>query len=130
MVLLLHAPAAPGKRPELWQPVSGGIEPGEDGPRACCREVSEEAGLTVRPDDLICVVDQITVVARPELTLDKTVYVARAPEGPIRIDPREHDNHAWVATSEVATHLHWDSHRTTWEAVATTIARLGDPTSG
>ena len=42
-------------------------------------------------------IDQITIDARPGLTLDKTVFAAIAPEGEIRIDAREHDGHAWVA---------------------------------
>lgn len=124
-VLLLHAPEAPGRRPELWQPVSGGIERGEDARTACCREISEETGLSVLPADLVCVIDQVIIDARPGLTLDKAVFMTRAPRGSIRVDPREHDNHGWVAAEEVGTRLVWDSHRTTWAAVASAIPSLG-----
>ena len=123
-VLLLHAPNAPGKHPPLWQPVSGGIEPGEDAATACCREVAEEAGLDVAPDALVCVIARILIDARPGLQLDKTVFAARAPDGPIRIDRREHDDHCWVDASAVGDRLHWDSHRTTWARVAPVIARM------
>jgi 8-oxo-dGTP pyrophosphatase MutT (NUDIX family) len=129
VVLLLHAPEAPGKRPEIWQPVSGGIEPGEDARTACCREVAEETGLTVAPGDLVCVIDRITIDARPGLTLEKAVFVAHAPEGRIRVEPLEHDNHEWVVTDEVPPRLVWDSHRTTWAAVAAAIPGIGDPSS-
>src|ERR1700674_3748460 len=101
MVLLLHAPDAPGKHPPLWQPVSGGIEPGEDARTACCREVHEEAGLRVDVRQLICVIDQITIAARPGLTLNKSVFAAMAPHGKIQIDVREHDSHEWVAADVV-----------------------------
>ncbi len=129
VVLLLHAPEAPGRRPEIWQPVSGGIEPGEDARTACCREVSEETGLTAAPEDLVCVIDQITVEARPGLTLQKAVFLTHAPEGRIQLEPLEHDHHDWVTTAEVAPRLVWDSHRTTWAAVAVLIPGLGDPSS-
>ncbi len=123
-VLLLHAPDAPGKHPPLWQPVSGGIEPGEDAQTACCREIAEEAGLTIAPAGLVCVIDMVTIHARPGLTLHKTVFAAIAPEGRIRIDPREHDGHRWVGVADVAGHLHWDSHRTTWAQAAPAIAAM------
>jgi 8-oxo-dGTP pyrophosphatase MutT (NUDIX family) len=125
MVLLLHAPNVPGKHPPLWQPVSGGIEPDEDARAACCREVHEEAGLRVGARDLVCVIDQITIAARPGLTLDKSVFAAIAPDGDIRIDDREHDDHAWVAVDAVADRLHWASHRTTWARAAPVIEELG-----
>jgi len=125
VVLLLHAPDAPGKHPPLWQPVSGGIEPGEDARAACCREVREEAGLRVNPHDLVCVIEQITIAARPGLTLDKSVFAAVAPDGEIHIDAREHDGHEWVALDAVTDRLHWDSHRTTWARVAPVIGDLG-----
>jgi 8-oxo-dGTP pyrophosphatase MutT (NUDIX family) len=125
LVLLLHAPDAPGKHPPLWQPVSGGIEPGEDVRTACCREVREEAGLGVGPHELVCVIDQITIAARPGLTLDKTVFAAIAPDGEIQIDTREHDGHEWVPLEAVTERLHWDSHRTTWARVAPVIRTFG-----
>jgi len=123
-VLLLHAPNAPGKHPPLWQPVSGGIEPGEDARAACRREVREEAGLDVPAGDLVCVIDQITIDARPGLRLDKAVFAAIAPEGEIHIDVREHDGHDWVPADAVAGQLLWESHRTTWARVAPVIAQL------
>ncbi len=127
VVLMLHAPNVPGKHPPLWQPVSGGIEPGESARAACRREVLEETGLDVAADALTCVIDQITIDARPGLTLDKTVFAAVAPDGDIRIDIREHDGHAWVAAGEVGGRLLWESHRTTWARVAPVIARLAGP---
>ena len=123
-VLLLHAPDAAGKHPPLWQPVSGGIEPGEDARAACCREIAEEAGLAVDPAALICVIEHVTIDARPGLTLDKTVFAAIAPPGQIRIDPREHDGHRWVGVADVVSCLHWDSHRATWAQAAPAIATM------
>lgn len=124
-ILLLHAPDVPGKHPPLWQPVSGGIERGEDARTACCREVREEAGLDIAPAALVCVIEQITIAARPDLTLDKSVFAAIAPDGAIHIDVREHDGHEWVPLDAVAGRLHWDSHRATWARVAPVIPTLG-----
>jgi 8-oxo-dGTP pyrophosphatase MutT (NUDIX family) len=123
-VLLLHAPDVPGKHPPLWQPVSGGIEPGEDAAAACCREVHEESGLRIRTDALVCVIDRIRIHARPGLTLDKAVFAALAPEGEIRLDTLEHDGHEWVGVSDVEARLHWESHRTTWSRARPAIRRL------
>jgi dihydroneopterin triphosphate diphosphatase len=124
VVLLLHAPDVPGKHPPLWQPVSGGIEPGEDPVTACCREVAEEAGLVIAPGALELVIDRLMIDVRPDLTLEKSVFAAPAPAGEIRIDRREHDGHRWCALAVVTETLHWDSHRMTWARTAPVVARL------
>jgi len=76
---------------------------------------------------LVCVIEHITIAARPGLTLEKAVFAAIAPEAPIAIDRREHDAYAWVGLDAVDARLVWDSHRTTWAAVSGMIGALVDP---
>jgi 8-oxo-dGTP pyrophosphatase MutT (NUDIX family) len=52
-ILLLRG-SDPG-RPDLgqwWFTVGGGLEPGEDPVTAACREITEETGLRVRPEEI------------------------------------------------------------------------------
>lgn len=123
-VLLLHAPERPGVRPALWQPVSGGVEPGETPAQACLREVREESGFTLGDVALAPVADGLALVVSPELTLLKSVYAAVAPRGEVRCDPAEHDGFAWVPASEVHDRLVRDSHRATWAMAAEVVAAL------
>jgi 8-oxo-dGTP pyrophosphatase MutT (NUDIX family) len=126
-VLLLHAPERPGVRPALRQPVSGGVEPGEDPAAACLREVAEESGLTLTDAALAPVADGLALVVSPELTLLKSVYAAMAPDGTVRCDPAEHDDFAWTPVGEVEDRLVRDSHRATWAMAADVVAALTAP---
>jgi 8-oxo-dGTP pyrophosphatase MutT (NUDIX family) len=124
-MLLLHAPEAPGRRPELWQPVSGGIEADEAAEDACVRETREETGLSITPDDLTCVLREVFFVVRPDLTLHKSVFWAPAPGDVIAVDPNEHDTYAWTPVDQVHARLVWESHHTTWAAVLTSLSEMG-----
>ncbi len=45
------------KLTEWWQPIGGGLDPGDDSPQvAACRELREELGLEIEPTDLRLVV--------------------------------------------------------------------------
>ena len=124
-VVLLHAPEAPGRRPELWQPVSGGIEADETPQDACVRETQEETGLSIAPDDLTCVLQEVFFVVRPDLTLNKSVFWAPAPTDTITVDPNEHDTFARTPVDQVRARLVWESHQTTWAAVLTSLSEMG-----
>ena len=132
-VLLLHAPERPGVRPALWQPVSGGIEDGEDPIEACLREVREESGLDLPPEALATVVEDVTLVFNADRALRKFVYAAVAPPGRITLDLREHDAHQWMAADAVAAALTRESHRAMWELaepIVRTIAASGQSETG
>ena len=43
-------PAVPNGAPAVWSAPGGGIEPGEDGVSALCRELREETGLVIDTD--------------------------------------------------------------------------------
>lgn len=79
----------------LWEFPGGRIEPGEEPAAAARRELEEETGLRVgEVEPLVVLVHDYA--DRP---LRFHVFIAREPEGEVRIDtPREW---AWKATSEL-----------------------------
>ena len=116
-VLLLQVGARPGKHEAFWQPVTGGIEQGEQAIGAALREIAEETQLRLREDDLSRVRTGFTVEISPELTISKTIYIARAPHTTVATNPEEHIAHRWLAAAEVPSTLYWASNRETWELV-------------
>ena len=51
LLLLEQDPARPGK--PYWSTVGGAVDPGETPVQAAARELREETGVAVRPDDLV-----------------------------------------------------------------------------
>lgn len=116
-VLLLQVPKREGKHETFWQPITGGIENGETSAQAALREIAEEAGLLLDDSDLTEVTSKHTVVISPDLTISKTLYIARTPATAVTINPLEHSDYQWVHPTSVANALYWDSNRNTWKLV-------------
>ena len=116
-VLLLKVRAEPGAHPGFWQPVTGGVQPGEPAEQACLREIAEETSLRLSPHVLTVVMDSFDVAISPELTVRKRVFAAPAPPGAVRVAPDEHEDHRWVSSEAVEGWLYWASNRTTWAHV-------------
>ncbi len=115
--LLLWVPSKDGK-PGFWQPITGGIEPGETPEQACIREIWEETGFQVGEASLELLSERVDVPISTELVVQKTLFrthVKSVP--PVRISRDEHCGFAWVEPEAVSDMLYWDSNVWTWQLV-------------
>ena len=126
-VLLLRVKAASGRHPGFWQPVTGGVQPGETAGQARLREIEEETGLVLSAPALSLVITGFDVPISPALTVRKQVFVARAPGRSVRVAPDEHVDHRWVGVDAVERMLYWESNRTTWSRVRPRLETCGQP---
>ncbi|MFJ9174946.1 NUDIX pyrophosphatase [Streptomyces sp. NPDC102360] len=124
-VLLLQVPARPGKHTAFWQPVTGGIEAGESPQQAVLREISEETGLRLTLDDVREITTGLDVVISPDLTVSKTLFLARTPTLDVVTNPDEHQDHQWTEPALVPEALYWDSNRETWAMIQKHLAATG-----
>ncbi len=114
--LLLQCPETEVHR-SYWQPITGGIDPGETREQACIREVSEESGILFTENDITVVLDRFTVhVPQKDFLLVKPIYIARTKNTEVRIS-EEHLDFKWTLPDEVPGLLLWDSNRYTFSKV-------------
>lgn len=112
-VLLLHRTPAAGA---FWQPVTGGIDEGEEPLAAAHREVSEEIGagsavvasLGMRQSFLI----DAAWTGKSPLMTDERVFEARVnPEHEVILDSEEHDDWGWFSFEEARRLVRWSDDR-------------------
>ena len=115
--LLLHVPDHENGA-GFWQPITGGIEPGEGAPAAAVREVREETGICIEPIDLAFLASGVLVEISPTLLIEKTLFRAQIDQIEIRLSA-EHDRYQFVPLDEVDSWLSWQSQRQTWRTVST-----------
>jgi len=112
--------------PGVWQPVTGGIEPGEVAWRAAAREVLEETGL--RPLRWWAL-EHLTVYYEPARDAVHVVplFAAEvAATDTVRLS-HEHDAYAFLAAASAARRVLWESQRRALAAVrAEVIAHAGE----
>ena len=109
-VLLLKTNAARG---EFWQPVTGGVEPGEGFDQAALREVEEETGIR-------CSESALTRLSSFEFEsargwVHEQAFLVRVPSdttgGAIKLDSREHTHYEWVLPEKALQQIHYESNR-------------------
>ena len=114
-VLLLRA-GANERHPAYWQPVTGGIEPGETPEQACLREVREETGVVLEPKMMTRLDWSLDVRVDEQLTIHKTLFVAVTEGQQVQISD-EHIGWQWVLFGEVDTLLFWPSSHETHTSI-------------
>jgi len=102
---------------EYWQPVTGGRGPDESGVQACLREVREETGVDLDPEQLEVVIPEfIFCIPEARIELRKPIFLARVRSEKIVLSA-EHIGYYWFDAADVDGHLHWDSNRESFRQV-------------
>lgn len=112
-VLLFHRRAG-----DFWQPITGRIEPGESPEQAARREVQEETGHTLSPDNAglrqSFTIDP-SFIGRDDLSflfVDELTFSAiMVRDATVALDAEEHDAYAWFTFDEAFTMVRWTNDR-------------------
>lgn len=123
--LLLRCPVT-HRHDEYWQPVTGGRGENEPCLQACLREVEEETGVFLTPEQLEIVIPEFSFcIPEARIELRKPVYLARVFSENVTISS-EHIAYYWFDADEVEHQLHWDSNRESFRQVLA-YSRLSSP---
>ncbi len=106
-----------GEYPSFLQPVTGGIKNKESPLQACIREVEEETGVTLAPEQLQPLSEPFIAVIDKNLTIKKSIFYAAFPDVSIDLNPDEHIGWEICKLNEVESRLYWQSNKDTWQIV-------------
>lgn len=106
--LLLARRAADKYMGGTWQPISGGLEPGETAWQAALREMQEETGLVPREFYRLSTLTRFYRPDNDSLNTAPMFCALVAGDAEVRLNP-EHSDFAWVAVEQAQTHLMWPS---------------------
>ena len=97
--------------------MTGGRSQDESCLQACLREVKEETGLLLGPEQVEIVIPEFSFcIPNARLELRKPVYLARVYSETVVIS-LEHIDYGWFKPGEVEKNLHWDSNRESFQQV-------------
>jgi 8-oxo-dGTP pyrophosphatase MutT (NUDIX family) len=121
---LLIQRAADRIYPGLWQPVTGGLGPGERIPLAALREAAEETGLGSGDIEAFFDLDQVgTFYAEdPDAVVTSVIFAIRVPAA---WEPRlssEHVGFAWVGQAEAEERSIWPPYRNSLALIERLVA--------
>ena|ERR1700754_730733 len=111
----------------FWQSVTGSLEDGESHIEAAVREVYEETGYSIRPQELIElglvnvfeIAPQWRIKYASGITHNEEVcFALEVIKRDVVIDPVEHESFVWVDYDTALGMLYWDSNRRACAAVA------------
>jgi dATP pyrophosphohydrolase len=109
----------------FWQSVTGSLEEGETHEQAAVREIYEETGIRPRADELIelGVINVFEIAPQwrakyaPGVTENEEVcFALKVDKCEVRIDPAEHEQHAWVNQETAKGMLYWESNKRAFAA--------------
>lgn len=101
----------------FWQPITGGIEDGEEMADCLLRELAEETGITefLHLSDEIC--RQNFSGSDGTQYYDVVYAVEVHPETVISLNPDEHEDHRWLPLEEAINMLKWDGNKAAMRTV-------------
>lgn len=111
-VLLLHR--APGRIfPGIWQPVTGGLEPGERIVDGALRELIEETGIGEDGIEVLYGLDQVNIfhAGHIDMLQAEAVFAAELKPGVEADLSEEHDDQRWLAPADAAELVVWPAYR-------------------
>jgi dATP pyrophosphohydrolase len=116
--LLLRCPVT-HRHDEYWQPVTGGRCADEPCVTACLREVEEETGVVLTPEQLEVVIPEFSFcIPDARIELRKPIYLARVRSDKVILSS-EHIGYYWFDAQDVERNLHWDSNKESFRQVLT-----------
>lgn len=105
---------------DFWQPITGGLEKGEE-VRACVlREIAEESGIT----EYLHVSDELhrTYYEHKGETGCDLVHAVHVPyDAEVTLNPLEHEAHEWLPLEAALERLYFDGNRESMRKVHTYI---------
>jgi lipoyl(octanoyl) transferase len=112
--------------PGIWQPITGGIDPGESAPAAAIRELGEEVGLAGADIEVLYDLDQVGSFFDEALDaiVNSVMFAARMR---VEATPRlshEHVDLAWADGEEALRRSVWPAYR---DSVAPIERLAADP---
>ena len=111
-ILLLHR--APGRIFEgVWQPVTGGLEPGERIVDGALRELVEETAIDPTGIEVLYGLDQVNLFHADHVDAlqAEAVFAAELRSGVEAVLSDEHDEQRWVGPAEAAEMVVWPAYR-------------------
>ena len=129
-ILLLHR--APGRIfPGIWQPVTGGLEPGERIVDGALRELVEETGIEPADIETLYGLDQVNIFHADHIDMlqAEAVFAAELRPGVEAVLSEEHDEQRWVSPAQASDLVLWPAYRAAiaqieWLAGHREMARL------
>jgi 8-oxo-dGTP pyrophosphatase MutT (NUDIX family) len=105
--------------PGIWQPVTGGVDPGERVPLAALREVEEETGLGVPDVEAFYDLDQVGSFFDEEedAIVNSVIFAARVRPEASPVVSGEHVDLRWCDRAEAERLSVWPPYRDSYDLV-------------